>query len=1072
MMELRDVAARLSAGAKGRTEADLQSDVRTMLLLAGSLGLVEEDLEVFLEAPAGGGRRIDVEAGATVIEVKKSVRPGRALDAAIAQLATYVRQRTEELSHRHVGVLTDGQTWILYHLQPAGELAEVSRICTRDKRDGERLVAWLETVLATREEIAPTPREIVQRLGADSPAAQLDLADLRALYAACRANPEVQVKRELWARLLLSALGAGFEDSDELFVTHTYLVLTAELIAHEVMGLPTDPASTDVRDLLEGQQFAMSGLHGVVEADFFDWPAIIPQGQPVIAAIARRLSRFAWRDVEHDVLKALYESVIDADTRRRLGEYYTPDWLAEKMVAERFQDPLNQRVLDPACGSGTFLFWAVRRALQSCDAAGMDNRVAVAHIVSQIQGMDLHPVAVTLARVTYLLALTPDRLVDREELTVPVFLGDSVRWEQEDTLRSEDGITVRTTDPLEMIEDESNLHFPEGVIEEPQRFDRLVAELATKAAKRKPKTKPPSIKGLLNRHKVTGDDDRQAVEIAFKKLCRLHDSGRDHVWSYYIRNLMRPLSFMRPDGQVDLLIGNPPWLSYRSMPRKLQRTYQALAKERGLWAGGKVATNQDLSDLFAARSVEQYLKEGGSFAFVMPHGVLSRRQYEGFRSGEWGSEQVGVKAKFAAPEDLAKVKPPPFTNASCVVSGTKARLAGALPASAIEWTGRLSSPQIGWADAARELQSSGRDVIAASDAHESPYRAHFQQGASLVPRMLVTVEEAEEGPIGVTSGRVRVRSARSANEKPPWKSLPALDGVVERRFVRPMHVGATILAYRAREPQLAIVPYLGDELIDGSSERLDEFPGLAAYWREAEDVWETNRAAATRLSLRQQVDFRNKLSKQFPLPEHRVLYTKSGQHLAACRLNDEDAVVDHTLYLAAVASVEEARYLCAVLNSQVLADAVLGLQARGQHNPRHFDTYVFALGFPIFDPTKGSHRQLVQLAARAEAVAAELDIDPAWQFQKARGVMRDALREDGVATLVDAAVVELLASGPDVPSEEDAPLESTPPGLMDVLSEAKRTAKERRPKRRGRNSTKTRAKPSTRQPVKSPIDRT
>ena len=50
--------------------------------------------------------------------------------------------------------------------------------------------------------------------------------------------------------------------------------------------------------------------------------------------------------------------------------------------------------------------------------------------------MDLHPVAVTLARVTYLLALTPDRLSDRDDLTVPVFLGDSVRWEQESTLNS------------------------------------------------------------------------------------------------------------------------------------------------------------------------------------------------------------------------------------------------------------------------------------------------------------------------------------------------------------------------------------------------------------------------------------------------------------------------------------------------------------------------------------------------------------------------------------------------------------------------------------------------------------
>jgi hypothetical protein len=338
--------------------------------------------------------------------------------------------------------------------------------------------------------------------------------------------------------------------------------------------------------------------------------------------------------------------------------------------------------------------------------------------------------------------------------------------------------------------------------------------------------------------------------------------------------------------------------------------------------------------------------------------------------------------------------------------------------------------------------------------------------------MLVTVKEAQEGPIGVTSGRVRVRSARSANEKPPWKNLPALNGVIECRFVRPMHVGATILAYRAREPHLAIVPHLDDELIEGSSERLDEFPGLAAYWREAEEVWETNRAAATRLSLRQQVDFRNKLSKQFPLAEHRVLYTKSGQHLAACRLNDGNAVVDHTLYWAAVASAEEARYLCAVLNSQVLADAVLGLQARGQHNPRHFDTYVFALGFPIFDPAKGSHRQLAQLAARAEEVAAGIDIDPAWQFQKARGVTRDALREDGVATLIDAAVVELLATARNAPVEEPARLQSTPPELMDALSEAERAAKEHRPKKMDRKSTKTRVKPPTPQPLKSPIDRT
>jgi hypothetical protein len=243
----------------------------------------------------------------------------------------------------------------------------------------------------------------------------------------------------------------------------------------------------------------------------------------------------------------------------KLGEYYTPGWLAEKMVEESYTDPLEQRLLDPACGSGTFLFWSIRRLLDACDDAGVDSRTALEKVVTQISGLDLHPVAVTLARVTYLLALTPARLADRGELTIPVYLGDSVRWEQDDTLLSQGGITVHTSDGLELFA--QDLHFPEGVIEEPVRFDRLVAALADKAAGRKTST-IPKLGGILNAHRVEGETDRQAVELVFAKLCRLHDAGRDHLWSYYIRNLARPLSFMRHDGRVDVLVGNPPWLAW------------------------------------------------------------------------------------------------------------------------------------------------------------------------------------------------------------------------------------------------------------------------------------------------------------------------------------------------------------------------------------------------------------------------------------------------------------------------------------------------------------------------------
>lgn len=180
-------------------------------------------------------------------------------------------------------------------------------------------------MLAIATRITPTPTEIVRRLGATSPAHDLDALELQALYEANRDMPEVRLKRQLWARLLTTALGTAFEDEDALFAEHTLLVASAEIIAHSVVGInPADPTIA-ARTLLEGGLFANAQVAGVVEGDFFDWVADVPGGDRFIRTLARRLSRFAWQSVEHDVMKVLYESVIGADTRHSLGEYYTPD---------------------------------------------------------------------------------------------------------------------------------------------------------------------------------------------------------------------------------------------------------------------------------------------------------------------------------------------------------------------------------------------------------------------------------------------------------------------------------------------------------------------------------------------------------------------------------------------------------------------------------------------------------------------------------------------------------------------------------------------------------------------------
>jgi hypothetical protein len=75
----------------------IQADVRRLLIEA-PLGL-DEDQVVVLEAPDEGRRRIDVEVGYTVIEVKKDLRVGRVRADAEVQLAGYVQTRTLELGN-------------------------------------------------------------------------------------------------------------------------------------------------------------------------------------------------------------------------------------------------------------------------------------------------------------------------------------------------------------------------------------------------------------------------------------------------------------------------------------------------------------------------------------------------------------------------------------------------------------------------------------------------------------------------------------------------------------------------------------------------------------------------------------------------------------------------------------------------------------------------------------------------------------------------------------------------------------------------------------------------------------
>ena len=1013
--ELTSLVRRIAMRTSSRNDATVQAQVR-QLLTTDAIGLTDSDLRADLASQAAERRRIDIRAACTVVEVRTDLRTAGVRETMEQALLPYVASCSRAVGQRYAALLTDGAEWRLYRQSTEGLQTVDRRIVDASNPDVEGLITWLEAALATKQNLAPSPKVVVSRLGASSPAHALDIAELHDLYARHRDRPSVAVKRQLWAKLLTTALGTNFTDEDSLFVDHTLLVIMAEIIGHAIVGISPDDPGISAAAIMSGEQFTASQVRGVVEPDFFDWVTDVDGGADFVKSLARRLTRFSWGDVEHDVMKVLYESIIKPEVRHRLGEYYTPDWLAEEIVTARVDEPLNQRVLDASCGSGTFLFHAARLYLSAAERAGRSNAEAVQGLADHVIGIDVHPVAVTLARVTYLLAIGMQRLLadDRPAFTVPIYLGDSLRWGDESHLFTYSGLEVSTSEDHELFADrlaasEDQLRFPDSVVDDAATFDGLVNELADRATGRPRGSAPPSLRATFERYTVA-EKDHAALTQTFRTMCRLHDDDRDHIWAYYVRNLARPLWLSRAGNRADVLVGNPPWLAYRYMTRTQQASFQAMSKKRGLWASASVATNQDLSALFVLRCIELYLKPGGRFGYVMPWAALSRRQYAGFRAGSYQVHAESVKVAFDRPWDLHMVRPSFFPVPASVVFGRRnGPGSNAVPLTQVPevWTGRFATSTASRSEAAASIGRTIGEPMPAPAPRASPYTARFSQGATVVPRMLFLVEPGQVPRLGTGAGRRALRSRRSANEKKPWKELPPLHGVVERQFIRPVYLSDSILPFRCLEPAEAVIPWDGERLLHGGDDRLDRYQGLAAWWRMAEDAWIANRSS-DRLMLVDQLDYRQKLSRQFRPSGIRVAYAKSGMYMAAAILTDESAVVDHKLYWGTAQSIAEARYLTAVLNATVLTMAVRPLQARGEHNPRDFDKYIWRLPIPQYDPGDSAHRWLVTLAEHAENIAGRVALRPV-RFEARRRSVRQTLAEDGVAADIDAIVKTLLA---------------------------------------------------------------
>ncbi|MBQ2620377.1 MAG: N-6 DNA methylase [Thermoguttaceae bacterium] len=134
-------------------------------------------------------------------------------------------------------------------------------------------------------------------------------------------------------------------------------------------------------------------------------------------------------DVPVDLFRETYNRIFPRTVRHALGEYYTPPWLADRIL-----DSVNycqngfESMLDPCCGSGIFLLQGLKRILRRASQQGVP--VTAPLIVQNLTGRDVNPISVfackanlriNVYRLTGL--VLPDRL---ENVQCSDFLKDDI----------------------------------------------------------------------------------------------------------------------------------------------------------------------------------------------------------------------------------------------------------------------------------------------------------------------------------------------------------------------------------------------------------------------------------------------------------------------------------------------------------------------------------------------------------------------------------------------------------------------------------------------------------------------
>ena len=463
-------------------------------------------------------------------------------------------------------------------------------------------------------------------------------AEWRALYRLGHTDQSQQT-RIAKRRAALSVvcdfdLTTAEEEYGCLFALHTAYAVVLKLMAARVLSELIferqltgwgDQLHADSRalrafceSLEDGSLFRSLGMLNLLEIDFFSWYSDVRQWSEDVAeaveGLIEVLSRYEattklfTEEAAVDLFRRLYEAAVPQVVRASFGEFHTPTWLAEDLLdASGFVD--GDRLLDPCSGSGTVLVVAIDTIRAAHPTMPPDQLLAL--ITRSVAGIDFNPLSVLTSRVNYFVRVA-DLVPELDgNLVLPVFLGDASNVPSRvlvdripciEYLVSTLQQPIHITLPLSLVQDRSRF------VTAMQRFEECVRDLNA----------PSAVTALID---ALHQDERspgitESVTTLAQRLSLLHESGWDGIWARVITNFVAAAA-LEP---FTVIVGNPPWIDWKSLPSGYREEIKGLAIERHLFSGdGRTGGSiVNICALIAHVATTNWLSPDGRLAFLMP----------------------------------------------------------------------------------------------------------------------------------------------------------------------------------------------------------------------------------------------------------------------------------------------------------------------------------------------------------------------------------------------------------------------------------------------------------------------